>query len=100
LIADVIQGTNGVLEGDLPGLKGANAVQGGVADRKGLPEAETDLVGSRLKLRQGDDGVKSGCALPELAHTVGLISRLSHNAGSCANHAQHEQVSPFPIHAP
>ena len=46
LVADVVQGADGVLEGDLAGLEGADAVQGGVADGDGLLEVEADLVGA------------------------------------------------------
>ena len=95
LIADVVQGADGVLERDLAGLEGAEAIQGGVADRDRLPEGEADAVGRRLKLRHGDDGVKGGGALLELAQSVGLIGWLSHAAERRANDSQQKQVIHF-----
>ena len=46
LVADVIEGAHGVLEGNLARLEGADAVQGGVPHGNGLPDGAADAVGA------------------------------------------------------
>ena len=98
LIANVVQGADGVLERDLPRLEGSEAVQGGVPDRDGLPQVEHEQVGRRLEVRQGNDGVELARAMPELSQGIGLISRLGQTTGSGDQQGQQKQPHAIPIH--
>ena len=78
LVADVVQGADGVLEGDLARLESADAVQGRVPDRDGSLDGGTDAVSGYLELRDGDNTVKLSRAPFELAQKACLVRRLRH----------------------
>ena len=87
LIADVIQRADGVLEGDLAGLEGADAVQSRVAHRDRLLEREAELVGRGLEVGQANDALKLGRALLELLQRIraaGILGKSDARAPAAA----------------